>query len=113
MQSAESPFGDLIDDARWRDLRAEFLAEATRMTAEAVDLATAASKAPLTEAERRKLRVLAHRIRGSAGFFEFEAVAASAAALEEAVKSGADPDALAALGRQLHARIEAAREARE
>jgi HPt (histidine-containing phosphotransfer) domain-containing protein len=113
VQSAEGPFGELIRDSRWQDLRAGFLAEATRLAAEAIECAREAPGATLIDGARRKLRNLAHRIRGSAGFFEFDAVASCAAELEDAVISESDSGTLVDLATRLQVNIEAAREARQ
>jgi HPt (histidine-containing phosphotransfer) domain-containing protein len=84
-------------EARLRDLRRAFLAEAEGDLEELVVLlAAAAPHLPAGEAARRA-RKLAHDLRGSGGSYGFHPVSAAAAAVEEALVQGRRADAAAAL----------------
>lgn len=75
--------------ARWRDLRLNYLSDARQSVATVLAIVRPANGATLRDAERRTVRLLAHRLRGSSGFFGFAAIGAGAAALEDAASSDA------------------------
>lgn len=107
MQIGENTRDDTQRAARWQELRLGYLADAGQLTATALAVARAAVGNGLHDDERRTLRLLAHRLRGSAGFFDFDAIGACAAALEEAVLAGASAAELETAAERLEQQIEA------
>jgi HPt (histidine-containing phosphotransfer) domain-containing protein len=85
--AANSP-DDASAASHWRDLQRTFLTDASRALAVALSSVGAASEASPGADATHSMRLLAHRLRGSAGFFGLEAIGACAAALEDSILAG-------------------------